>query len=168
MSSKKRKTLKGRGAVGKIAVTGIKDRESNKVRAQPVEYTDTLTLQSHIIRHTDSTAEVYTDDATAYTSLPFTDETVKHSIGEYVNGKAHTNGIETFWSMLKRAYKGTFHKLSPKHMDRYIQEFVAKHNMRESGTLEQMSSTVAGLIGRNLLYRDLTAPNGLSNMARPK
>ncbi len=167
MSNAKRKELTGRGSVGKTAVTGLKDRETNQVRAKMVEHTDAITLQSHIVQHADPDATVYTDEATAYQGLPFDHKTVKHSVGEYVDGQAHTNGIESFWAMLKRAYKGTFHKISPKHLDRYIQEFAGKHNMRESGTLEQMRSTVAGLVGRNLLYRDLTADNGLSNLARP-
>ena len=98
--------------------------------------------------------------------MPFEHETVKHSVGEYVSGMAHTNGIDTFWSMLKRAHKGTFHKISPKHLDRYVQEFAGKHNIRDSGTLAQMRHTVARLVGRNLLYRDLIASNGLSNASR--
>ena len=61
---------------------------------------------------------------------------------------------------------GTFHKLSPKHLNRYVQEFAGKHNMRESGTLSQMRNTVAQLVGRNLLYRTLTADNGLASGAR--
>ena len=76
---------------------------------------------------------------------------------------AHTNGIESFWSMLKWAHKGTFHKISPKHLQRYVSEFAGKHNIRESDTIDQMRDTVARLVGRNLLYRDLTACNGLSN-----
>lgn len=166
MSKSKRAKLTGRGPSGKVAVTGIKDRESNKVRAMPVEHTDKITLQSFIIKHTDYDAQVYTDDATAYKNPPFLHKSVKHSVGEYVDGQAHTNGIESFWAGLKRAYKGTFHKLSPKHLDRYIQEFAAKHNMRESGTLDQMRDTVTGLIGRNLLYRDLIKDNGLDNLAK--
>ena len=78
----------------------------------------------------------------------------------------HINGMESFWSMLKRAHMGTFHKLSPKHLDRYVQEFAGKHNMRNSGTLAQMRGTVARLVGRNLLYWDLVAKNGLSSGAR--
>ena len=115
---------------------------------------------------TEPEATVYTDDAKAYDGLPRVHETVKHSVGEYVRGKASTNGVESFWSMLKRAHKGTFHKLSPKHLNRYVQEFAGKHNMRESGTLTQMRDTVARLVGRNLLYRDLIADNGLSSGAR--
>jgi len=68
--------------------------------------------------------------------------------------------------MLKRAHGGTFHKISPKHLDRYVREFVGKHNIRDSGTLAQMRDAVARLVGRNLLYRDLIARNGLSNAGR--
>ena len=68
--------------------------------------------------------------------------------------------------MLKRAHKGTFHKMSPKHLQRYVSEFSGKHNIRESGTLAQMRDTVARLVGRNLLYRDLVADNGRSSGAR--
>ena len=79
---------------------------------------------------------------------------------------AHTNGAESFWSMLKRAHMGTFHKISPKHLNRYVQEFAGKQNIRESGTLVQMRHVLAKLVGRNLLYRDLIAPNGLPSGAR--
>ena len=68
--------------------------------------------------------------------------------------------------MLKRAYIGTFHKISPKHLDRYVQEFACKHNIRELDTLAQMRDTVARMVGRNLFYRDLVADNGLSSGAR--
>ena len=93
-------------------------------------------------------------------------EKVNHNIAEYVRDQAHTNGVESFWSMLKRAHKGTFHKISPKHLQRYVHEFAGKHNVRDSGTLAQMRDTVARLVGRNLLYRDLVADNGLSSGAR--
>ena len=157
----------GRGSAGKTAVASVlKDRASNQVRAKVVEKTDAETLQGFVIDHADASATVYTDDAKAYKGLPFAHESVKHSIGEYVNNQAHSNGIESFWSMLKRAHKGTFHKISPKHLNRYVQEFAGKHNMRESGTLTQMRDTVARMVGRNLLYRDLTAANGLSSGAR--
>ena len=165
-SNSKREALEGRGTVGKSAVTGIKDRASNQVRAKAVKNTDADTLQGFVLKHAEFDAKVYTDDATPYASLPFDHETVKHSVSEYVRGQAHTNGIESFWSMLKRAHKGTFHKISPKHLDRYIQEFAGKHNLRESDTLSQMRATVAGLVGRNLLWRDLVTDSGLPSLSR--
>ncbi len=168
MSNSRRKALAdtGRGAVGKTAVVGIKDRETNQVRAKVTERVDAEHLQGFVVDNTKPGAKVYTDDATAYDSLPFPHESVRHSVSEYVNEMAHTNGVESFWATLKRAHKGTFHKLSPKHLNRYVQEFAAKHNMRDSGTLAQMRGTVARLVGKNLLYRDLIADNGLSRLAR--
>ena len=71
---------------------------------------------------------------------------MKHSVSEYVNGMAHTNGIESFWSMLKRAHKGTFHKISPKHLQRYVNEFCASHNMRDLDTIDQMQRVVADMV----------------------
>ena len=75
-------------------------------------------------------------------------------------------GVESFWGMLKRGYHGTFHKISPEYLNRYVQEFAAKYNIRDTGTLDQMRDTVARLVGRNLLRRDLIADNGLSNAGR--
>ena len=168
MSKAKRKELAdtGRGAVGKTAVVGMKDRDSNKVTERVVEDTDAPTLQGFVGDHAAEGAGVYTDDHGGYQGMPFDHETVRHSVGEYVRAQAHVNGIESFWSMLKRAHKGTFHKISPKHLNRYVQEFAGKHNIRESDTLVQMRDTVARLVGRNLLYRDLIANNGLSSGAR--
>ena len=168
MSNAQRKELAntGRGAVGKTAVAGLKDRDSNQVRAKVVTDTTAETLQGFVVEHTDAFATVYTDESTSYASLPFEHGAVKHSASEYVRGDVHTNGIESFWSMLKRAHKGTFHKLSPKHLDRYVKEFAGKHNMRELGTVAQMRDVVARMVGRRLLYRDLIADNGLSSGAR--
>ena len=102
----------GRGPVGKAAVAGVKDRATGQVSAAVVERTDGLTLREFVWERTAEDAQVYTDDASAYQGLPRPHETVKHSMGEYVDGQAHTNGIESFWSMLKRGYHGTFHHSS--------------------------------------------------------
>ena len=100
-------------------------------------------------------AKVYSDDASAYEGLAFDHETVKHSLSEYVRGDVRTNGIESLWSMLKRAHTGTFHKISPKHLDRYVQEFAARHNLREQDTIDIMASLTSGMRGKRLRYRDL-------------
>ena len=67
---------------------------------------------------------------------------------------------------MKSAHSGTFHKISPKHLDRYVQEFAARHNLREQDTIDIMASLVAGMRGKRLRYRDLIADNGLNNGSR--
>ena len=168
MSNAKRKALAGtgRGTVGKTAVVGIKDRPSKQVRAQVVERTDKPTLQGFVVEHATPGTTVYSDEASAYEGLPFPHEAVKHSVSEYVRGMAHTNGMENFWSMLKRAYHGTYHKISPKHLNRYVQQFAGKHNVRDSDTIAQMTAVATALVGRRLMRRDLVAPNGLPSGAR--
>ena len=155
MSNAQRKELTGRGPVGKTAVVGAKDRETNRVAAKAVESTDKETLQGFVKDWADLQATVYTDDASAYETLPFEHETVKHSVREYVRGKAHTNGVESFWSMLKRGYIGTYHKMSPKHLDRYVKEFSGRHNLRLADTLDQMELTMLRMVGKQLRYKDL-------------
>ena len=168
MSNARRKALAdtGRGPVGKTAVVGAKDRVSKQVAAQVVLSTDQETLQGFVEDHAAPGATVYTDDATVYESLRFNHDTVKHSLSEYVKGEIHTNGIESLWSMLKRAHKGTFHKLSPKHLDRYVQEFAGRHNVREQDTIEQMAAVADGMDGKRLTYERLIAANGLESGAR--
>ena len=148
-----KKLKAGRGTVGKTAVVGAKDRASGRVAARVVAETDRETLQK---AHTRSGAKVYTDEASAYDGLE-NREKVKHSVAEYVRGMAHTNGVESFWSMLKRAHKGTFHKLSAKHLQRYANEFAGRHNIRSLDTIRQMEHVVAAMVGRWLMYRDLIA-----------
>ena len=155
MPKAKRETLTGRGAVGKAAVVGVKDRATNRVVARSVTATDKPTLQGFVAEHATPGAKVFTDDASAYEGLPFDHEAVCHSAGEYVRGMAHTNGVESFWSMLKRGYHGTFHHFSEKHLDRYVGEFAGRHNDRSKDTLDQMQAIVRGLVGKRLQYRDL-------------
>ena len=87
----------------------------------------------------------------------FAHDSVKHSIMEYVRGQVHTNEIESFWSMLKRAHKGTFHKFSVKHLQRYVDEFASRQGMRELDTINQMNVVAAGMVARRLTYRDLVS-----------
>ena len=141
-STRIKKLKAGRGTVGKTAVVGAKDRKTNKVRAKVTKKTDAKTLQKFVADHASDGATVYTDDASAYKGMPFEHKSVRHSVGEYVDGMAHTNGIESFWSMLKRAHKGVYHKISPKHLQRYVDEFSGRHGVREADTIDQMQSIV--------------------------
>ena len=153
----KKKLRAGRGAVGKAIVVGAKDRATNEVRAQVIQDADAKTLQGFVADHAATGATVYTDDASAYKGIPFEHESVRHSIGEYVRDMASTQGIESFWATLKRAHKGTFHKISPKHLQRYVNEFAGKHNIRDKDTIDQMNAVIAGMVGKRLMYRDLIA-----------
>lgn len=154
MSNQKRKQLTGRGPVGKTAVVGLKDRQTNEVRAQVVEDTTAKTLQGYVLDNTQLETTVYTDDARPYSSLK-NHETVRHSALEFVRGPVHTNGVESFWSMLKRAHTGTFHKISTEHLHRYIGEFAGRHNMRNKDTLDQMAHVIGRMNGKRLRYKDL-------------
>ena len=162
----KKKIRAGRGAVGKTGVVGIKDRATNRVSAEVIKETDAETLQGYVIDHASQEATVYTDEASAYKGLPFDHESIRHGAGEYVNGMASTNGIESFWAMLKRAHKGTFHKISPKHLQRYVNEFTGRHNVRRVDTIDQMGMIVSGMVGARLSYQDLITDNGLASGAR--
>ena len=84
---------------------------------------------------------------------------VRHSVGEYVDGQAHVNGMESFWAMLKRAYYGTYHRLSPFHLQRYVNEFAGRHNQRPLDTIDQMRVMVLGMDGKKLQYKDLIGRN---------
>ena len=170
MSLSKRKALRaaGGGADDKSAIVGTKDRATNQISAQHVLQTDTPHVAGFVVDRAVPGTVVYTDEASVYRALKpwYAHEAVNHSAGEYVRGEAHTNGIESFWSTLKRAYHGTFHKLSPKHLQRYIDEFAGKHNIRDRDTIDQMRHVVASMVGKHFTCEELIADNGLPSGAR--
>ena len=167
MHASKRRELTGRGTAGKTAVVGVKDRKTKKVKTKVVKNTDAETLQGFIRASVKPGADVYTDEATAYRGLSdYQHEAVKHGVGEFVRGKVHTNSIESLWSMLKRGYMGTYHKMSVRHLDRYVAEFEGRNNDRPYDTIDQMEMTVRGMEGKRLRYADLKAAEGPSG-ARP-
>ena len=154
----KRKAARDRYNYGKSIVAGVKDRATNKVSAAVVGDTTAYTLQTFIEENVVPDAKVYTDDSRSYVGLIFHEhEAVNHSAGEYVRGDASTQGIESFWSMFKRAYHGTYHHISPKHLQRYVDQFAGKASDREMNTVGQMRAVVAGMIGKRLLYRHLVS-----------
>ena len=134
MPKSKRADMTGRGPAGRTAAAGAKDRATKHVAAQVVVSTDRETLQGFVKDHADPSATIYTDGHKPYTGLP-NHQSVRHSVGEYVRGQAHTNGVESSWGMLKRGYYGTFHKISPKHLNRYVQEFAGRQNVREADSV---------------------------------
>lgn len=150
------------GSAGKIPVVGLKDRATNRVSAYAVEDTTARTLWRIITAHAGPGSTVYTDEYPTYGRLApsYRHGTAKHSAGEYVRGDAHTNGVESFWAILKRAYKGTFHVLSRKHLQRYMDELAGKHNLRPLGTHERMRQVVIHMVGKRLTYQELVHGRG--------
>ena len=151
-----RERLTGRGGSDKTAVAGVRDRATKRVRAAVVDRVDGPTLKGFVAEHVAEGTTVYTDEAAAYTGLA-NRQAVAHGVGEYVNGQAHINGMESFWSMLKRGYVGTYHRMSPEHLGRYVGEFEGRHNNRDRNTADQMSAMVRGAEGKRLRYADLIA-----------
>ncbi|MXW52349.1 MAG: IS1595 family transposase [Gammaproteobacteria bacterium] len=168
-----RKLRAGRGPVGKSAVVGARER-GGRVKAKPVDRTDGATLIPFVEGSVEPGSTVYTDDAAAYAALPsvinqFQHDTVAHGAGEYVRGDVHTNSIEAVWSVLKRSITGTWHKVSPKHLARYVNETTFRLNEGncEVDTIDRMMALAFGIGGKRLRYEDLIADNGLPSMARP-
>jgi len=156
-----KKLRAGRGTVGKTAVIGIKDRSTNRITANVISDTKKNTIQSYIEDRCSADAPVYTDDHSAYVEL-IHHTSVNHSAQEWtvatlLGDLAHTNGIESFWATLRRAFNGTYHHISKKHLARYVGQFAGKHNIRTLDTLDQMRSVVLGMLGKRLRYRELIA-----------
>ena len=150
-----KKLRAGRGGIGKTAVIGARDRSTGYVTAETISGTDAWTLQEFVVDHTMPKSKVYTDEHKSYVGIPFEHKAVKHSVGQYVDGKAHTNGIESFWAMFKRGLHGTYHHVSVKHLNRYVEEFAGRHNARDDDTIDQMRSIAKGMVGKQLRYQDL-------------
>ena len=153
-----KKLKAGRGTIGKAIVAGVKERESNQVTAQVVDNIKRETLHEFIEDSVEQGSTVCTDDLASYENMMnYEHRSVKHSVGEYVDENIHINGMESFWSVLKRAHKGTFHKISHKHLDRYVTEFAGRHNTRSQDTIDQMKSIVRGMVGKQLTYKKLVS-----------
>lgn len=156
-ASKKRNA--GRGAVGKTAVLGMRERGGTVV-AKSIARTDKGTIQTTIIRQVEAGSTINTDEAGAYENLgalSFKHETVNHKAGEFARDDVTTNSIESVFAVLKRGLIGVFHHASPKHLGRYVDEFTFRLNEGnvKNHTLTRLDSFVDGTAGKRLTYRGL-------------
>ncbi|MBQ6704724.1 MAG: IS1595 family transposase [Opitutales bacterium] len=150
-----KKLRAGRGAVGKTPVVGIKSRDG-KVKAFPVKEANSKTLTGAIRANVAAGAAVYTDQHRAYRGLKeFDHKRVIHSVGEYVRKQVYTNGIESFWAILKRGYYGIYHFWSVKHLHRYVNEFAGRFNVREFSARDRVRLAFEGGFGKRLTYKGL-------------
>lgn len=155
------KPKKLRGTTGKQAVFGMRER-GGKTKAKPVSSTDRETLWQEIQQSIQLGATLYTDDHGAYRGLGlarYNHKVVNHSAKQYVDGLAHTNGIESVWSLLKRSIHGTWHHVSVKHLQRYINEasFRLNEGNCQVDTVDRMQALAAGMKGKRIPYQELVS-----------
>ena len=148
---------------------GMLARGTREVRAKAViPNAKRETLQKEILDRVGFGSTVYTDGYAGYDNLKraeFVHETVNH-LQEYVRGTVHTQGIENFWSLLKRSLSGTYVAVEPFHLDRYVDEQVFRYNNRLHRTdADRFDRTVRQIVGRRLTYAELTGKNEAA--ARP-
>ncbi len=164
MHAARRNTLKaGLKAGHKTAVMGMLDRDSRQVRAMVVPNVRRETLQNEILNQIEGKSTVYTDGSPAYDLLSakqYVHATVTH-IEEYVRGEVHTQGIENFWSLLKRGLNGTYVAVEPFHLDRYVAEQVFRFNTRATkenplNDADRFEFAMTQLAGKRLTYAELT------------
>jgi transposase-like protein len=151
----------GRGAVGKAAVLGMRER-GGKTLAMPIESRDTATIEAAIHANVEVGSTLLTDEHPSYADMDglfFRHEAVNHSAGQYVRGMAHTNGIDSVWAVLKRGVHGVYHQISKKHLGRYVDEFAFRLNDGDvkRHTLERLASFVDAVVGKRITYKELTA-----------
>lgn len=156
-----KKLNQGRGSVGKTPVLGMRER-GGRTKAMTIQATSMEEIQSAIHANVEVGSTLMTDEHAAYNgldSLFFKQERVNHSAGEYVNGMASTNGIESVWAVLKRGLHGVYHHASKKHLARYVNEFTFRLNEGDvkRHTLDRLASLVTACFGTHITYKDLTA-----------
>ncbi len=157
-ASKKVKGTQGRSTKTKSAVVGIKSRVDKKVKAKVTETVKKDELQNMIKETVQDGSTIYTDENLGYSGLNkkgYKHKTVNHGVGEYIKEQAHTNGMESFWSMLKRGHTGIYHYMSRKHLQRYVDEYAGRHNIRPLHTMNQIEKVIKGLSGKHLKYKEL-------------
>jgi transposase-like protein len=155
-ASKRKARVRGRGPEGKAIVMGLLERHG-EVRATVVESRRKEHVQAEVRQHVEPGSRVYTDELLSYDGLSdeFVHKFVCHA-EEYVRGAVHTNGMENFWSLLKRSLNGTYVSVEPFHLFRYVDEQAYRFNNREGSDLERFVKVLANASGRRLTYTELT------------
>jgi transposase-like protein len=154
---------RGRTMAGKVAVMALLDRHGkdgvSQVRTEVLTGRKRQTLQGHVRNHVAEGSNVYTDAFYSYRGLRdgYVHGFVDHAEC-YVDGQIHTNGCENFWSLLKRAIKGTYVSVEPFHLFRYLDEQMFRFNQRGPNDAERFREVLQSIVGRRIMYRDLIGP----------
>lgn len=155
-ANRRQRKIKGTGVAGKTIVMGLLERHG-KVKTRVVQNTRRKTLDPTVREHVESGSTVYTDALPSYESLQdeFAHEAIDHAEC-YVKGQVHTNGMENYWSLLKRGLKGTYISVEPFHLFRYLDEQAHRFNARKDTDRQRFDSVVKTITGRRVTYAKLT------------
>lgn len=161
MHRSKAKKVSGRGAVGKAIVMGVlkrgDEKSASRVRAMLIENASIPNIQGVVRDNVEPGSQLMTDAHGAYQGLSaeYQHEFTNHMV-EYVRGAVHTNGIENFWSLLKRSLKGSYVSVDPAHLSAYVDEQAFRFNERKLTDAERFRAVTAATKGKRLRYKDLT------------
>ena len=144
--------IRGRGPLGKAVVFGLLERKSGEVRTYAVATRRKHDLQSHVRENVEPGAELYTDALKSYEGLADYQHKVIDHAEKYVDGNVHTNRLENFWSLLKRAIKGTYVSIEPFHLFRYLDEQSFRYNERKGNDAERFGKVLASVAGKRLTW----------------
>ena len=156
MHKHKREQIEKAGRQNKIAVAGVIER-GGEVRAQVIEQTNYENIVPFLVKSVHQGSKLMTDEHVAYGNMGriYEHQTIKHMLKEYVRGEVHTNTIENFWSLLKRGIDGTYHFITPKHTQNYLEEFAFRFNSRNLTEAQRFNKLVS-LSNHHITYKDLT------------
>jgi transposase-like protein len=162
-AEKRERVIQGRGAVGKTIVHGVLERgdkgdNPSQIRATVIPSTEQVVLMGELLRNVERETIVCTDSSTSYANIAdrYIHMFVDHSV-KYVMGRVHTNGIENFWSLLKRMIKGTYVHVAAFHLDRYLDEECWRFNKRRLNDGRRFNTVMQGVVGKRITYRRLCA-----------
>lgn len=159
-AGKRARKITGTGGKDKTAVVGIlersKDGKNSTVRTTVVPNRKKRSLQAEVRKHVEAGSALYTDALQSYNGLDeFEHQVVDHAV-QYVDGKIHTNGLENFWSLLKRGINGTYVSVEPFHLFRYLDEQAYRFNNRRMNDAQRFDLAVKGMVGKRLTFDQLT------------
>jgi transposase-like protein len=159
MHPRKREQMRKCENFGKAIVSAVLERHG-EVRAKVIPNRRKKAIQTHVREHVEAGSTVYSDELLSYDGLDdFTHQVINHA-ETYVNGQIHTNGMENFWSLLKRGLKGTYVSVDPFHLFRYIDEQAFRYNNRKMDDSERFAKSIEGIGGKRVTYAELTGKTG--------
>jgi transposase-like protein len=162
--SKRERRITGSGGKDKTAVMGLLER-GGKVRTKVIPSRKKQVLQAEVKQHVEAGSALYTDALPSYSGLAqdYAHQVVDHAV-EYVNGRIHTNGLENFWSLLKRGINGTYVSVEPFHLFRYLDEQSFRFNNRKTTDAKRFRMAGMGLVGKRVTYMELTGKSSSTGM----